>query len=655
MRSLVSLIIASFFYLTSLAQASFSSYDWDEAEYSTVIERFTDESTIILFEKNLIEFFYDTDDSFREINVTHVKAQLNSDDAISAYNTIYLPISTDEKEVIAQKTRVINKDGSVKELDKSAIKIKKDEETGKVYKYFAVEGIEKESQIEFFFVVKKAANYNGGIYQYQEENQIQKVHFTLQCPEDLFFTFKPLNNAPEPALDSTGDVNIYTFTDSLITKLEHEDFSNYQANLKQIHYKLDKIIRNNRVQRNLINYGDFSQNFYALIYKDISKGEERSLKKILKKIDIQDEDNQREKVFKIEDYLKKNISINPQGSSDISDGYSRKIMTEIGFIRTMANCLKKLDIPHEMVITSDRTEIKFLDDFDSFIFLQESLLYFPELDEYLIPSKQFYRLGLIPYSFTHNKGLFIKEVSVAGYTTGANEIKMIQAPSKDKAYSKMYLNVSFKEDDPSKIIIDCKNESFGYSAMSSQPYFELLDDKTTRELQEELIKFMSSDAEILSMEYTNTSIEDLGKRPLIGVAEIEAADLVEIAGDKLLFKVGDLIGPQMEMYHEDNRKTPIENHYNRIYYREITFTIPEGYTINNLDDIVIDKKVIEEDGTVSTQFVSYYTQEGQTVTIISDEYYDKISYPIEQYEIFQEVVNAAADFNKVIFVLEQTK
>ncbi|MFW5851891.1 MAG: hypothetical protein ACOCWB_06690, partial [Bacteroidota bacterium] len=84
-------------------------------------------------------------------------------------------------------------------------------------------------------------------------------------------------------------------------------------------------------------------------------------------------------------------------------------------------------------------------------------------------------------------------------------------------------------------------------------------------------------------------------------------------------------------------------------------TIPEGYTINNLDDIVIDKKVIEKDGTVSTQFVSYYTQEGQTVTIISDEYYDKISYPIEQYEIFKEVVNAAADFNKVIFVLEKIK
>jgi hypothetical protein len=133
MRSLVSLIIASFFYLTSLAQASFSSYDWDEAEYSTVIERFTDESTIILFEKNLIEFFYDTDDSFREINVTHVKAQLNSDDAISAYNTIYLPISTDEKEVIAQKTRVINKDGSVKELDKSAISGRKSDSKGAFY------------------------------------------------------------------------------------------------------------------------------------------------------------------------------------------------------------------------------------------------------------------------------------------------------------------------------------------------------------------------------------------------------------------------------------------------------------------------------------------------------------------------------------------
>jgi hypothetical protein len=35
------------------------------------------------------------------------------------------------------------------------------------------------------------------------------------------------------------------------------------------------------------------------------------------------------------------------------------------------------------------------------------------------------------------------------------------------------------------------------------------------------------------------------------------------------------------------------------------------------------------------------------------EYYQKPNYPIEQFAVFQQVINAAADFNKVILVLEK--
>src|SRR5690606_25797950 len=110
--------------------------------------------------------------------------------------------------------------------------------------------------------------------------------------------------------------------------------------------------------------------------------------------------------------LKKNIAIGEVGAYNIANGFSKKIMSSIGVLRTMVNCYKQLGITHEIVLTSDRNSLYFIDTFDSYVFLQEYLLYFPTVEKYLIPTEQFYRLGLIPHNYIYNKGLFLKEVSV---------------------------------------------------------------------------------------------------------------------------------------------------------------------------------------------------------------------------------------------------
>src|SRR5690606_3471978 len=161
---------------------------------------------------------------------------------------------------------------------------------------------------------------------------------------------------------------------------------------------------------------------------------------------VHENDSEYDKIFKIENYLKKNIAINPAGPRDIASGFSKKMIGNIGMLRTMANCFKELGIAHEIVLTSDRSSLYLLDTFDSYIFLQDYLMYFPSISKYLIPTERFYRLGLVLYNYTDNKGLFSKEVSVAGYTTGAGEVKFIPAPSKDETYSKMYLQIHFQED-----------------------------------------------------------------------------------------------------------------------------------------------------------------------------------------------------------------
>jgi hypothetical protein len=52
-------------------------------------------------------------------------------------------------------------------------------------------------------------------------------------------------------------------------------------------------------------------------------------------------------------------------------------------------------------------------------------------------------------------------------------------------------------------------------------------------------------------------------------------------------------------------------------------------------------------------FVSSYEQNGNTLKITIKENYNSIFYPVQQYEEFKKVINASADFNKVVLVLDK--
>jgi hypothetical protein len=134
--------------------------------------------------------------------------------------------------------------------------------------------------------------------------------------------------------------------------------------------------------------------------------------------------------------------------------------------------------------------------------------------------------------------------------------------------------------------------------------------------------------------------------------DFKSNHFLETAGPRVLFKVGELIGPQVEMYREESRMTPIENDYNRGYERSIEVKIPAGYQVRNADDLNIS--VVYKDGDKEPYlFVSSYTLNGSVLKITVKEYYKEIYAPIERYEDYRKVINAAADFNKVTLVLEK--
>jgi hypothetical protein len=86
--------------------------------------------------------------------------------------------------------------------------------------------------------------------------------------------------------------------------------------------------------------------------------------------------------------------------------------------------------------------------------------------------------------------------------------------------------------------------------------------------------------------------------------------------------------------------------------RKITFEIPAGYKIRNAKDLVFDTEY-KDNGQATMGFVSNMKMNGNVLEVNIHEQYRNTFYPVEQYDPFVKIINTAADFNKVVLVLEK--
>ena len=96
---------------------------------------------------------------------------------------------------------------------------------------------------------------------------------------------------------------------------------------------------------------------------------------------------------------------------------NKKIANEAGVLKLYLALFKSLNIKHEIVITSDRQELKFDKNFEANNFLTDFLIYFNKTKAYLSPTELNSRYGFPPAYLTDNYGLFIKEVKVGDTIT----------------------------------------------------------------------------------------------------------------------------------------------------------------------------------------------------------------------------------------------
>lgn len=627
-----------------------SSYNWDTSpKYQLMID--SDEPMMALKEKYVTEFAYSSESKFIQYYLEHKALWLNSNDKIEDYNKIYLPYSANSV-LVKSKARVITKSGKVIDLDESKILTAQDEETGKNYKYFAFEGVEKGSVIEYFYVEKKKPSYSGTAFRLQSDFLKKDVDFDLYSPSNLVFRFKSYNGLPEVLKDTLSKDRLHwnlSITD--LDRLESEVQAPYSASRGYFIYKLDKNLKANK--SDLSSYGNVAQNIYNYYYAETSKKATLLVQKFAASTTNNSED-EASKIRSLDNIIKSSFILSESGDESLKDLeviLEKKVASSTGMIKLYVALLRHLHINHEIVITTDREKLKFDKDFEAHNFLTDFLIYFPNLKTYLSPTDMESRYGYPPAYLTDNYGLFIKEVSIGDFKSGIGKVKYINPIDEDKTVDKMVIDVQFEKEDITSNLIKLERSFTGYYAMSIHPYMSLIVGEDRDEILETLAKTMNENIVVEKMEVINGSPELFGIKPIQFVMDLKSDAFVEKAGNKYLFKIGELIGPQVQMYQEKQRTLPLENEHKRSYYRTININLPEGYTIANLEELNINNKY-EENGEELFSFISFYELEDNVLRVNADEHYRTNIVSPSIFEEYRKVINTAADFNKITLILE---
>jgi len=573
--------------------------------------------------------------------------QRNNRITISMYNTL---------DLVELKARSFSKNGKVTNFNKNDLKEIKDEESGNAYRIFAIDGVEKGSEIEYYFTRKMKGSLYDRINP-QSDVKIKKYSFLLTCPNHLRFDFKSYNGAKEVTREEikeksdSKESNRYHLEMGEVPALKSEPYSYFEAALMKVEFKL--AYNTARSMARLYTWEEAGKSFYKILY-DREKEDEKAVDKFAKSFKDNPTLGLVDRISAVEDRIKSEIKIDLEQNGpqliSLTSIIKFKIASKEGITRLFLAVFEKLGINSEPVITSNREKTRFDGKFDSWSYLDDYIIYFPDTKGFLAPYNYETRYPLVPPTWTAQDALFIEPIAVGDLKSALASVKEIPAPDFSLSKHNHRVDVTFS-DDLRTSSIKMVQEIAGYNASFIVPYFSLLTEDQKKELAEDLIKQTAPDKQIKT--WSERLIKDKVTELVLDV-DFQSAHFLEKAGQRILFKIGLLIGPQTEMYRDSSRMNPIENDHNRAYERLIRVTIPAGYTVKNLGDIKL-KVLYQDNGRTPFSFESDYSLKGNILEVTVKEYYKEIYAPVNRYEDFRKVINAAADFNKVTLVLEKAK
>ncbi|MGE5109058.1 MAG: DUF3857 domain-containing protein [Sphingobacteriales bacterium] len=653
MKKTISLFIILLSVLTVKSQtASYIPEQWDEKPvYHKLDSKYATESAITILDRRRIEYI-DEKEGQSVYKTLHRIVQVHDDKGIEMFNRIYLGVS-DNSDIVDIKARTLTPGGKVKELDRSNIKDLK-ESDGNTYKIFAVEGLEKGSEVEYYYTYKRSAYYFGR-EMLQSNTPVLDASVQIVAPSRLLFECKPYNTTVKPTDTTIEEKHITSLHLTNLNAIpDDEKYAQVKANIQRIEFKLSYNLARSATER-VFTWNELAKRIYE-IYTITTDKENKKVERFIKDNEWNKLATPKEKIVTVENFIKKNFAsredIDGEEAENLEKIIKNKVTSYTGMVRLYAAIFKSLGVEFQLVLTGDRSDFTIDKNFEFWNNAENHLIYFPALKKFMAPTRIETRFPWIYYNWGGTNGLFCKVTTIGNFTTAIAEIKAVPLEDYTNTVSNIEATVSINPS-ADTANIDIKQIHSGYEASVFKASFTFGSAEDQKTFLKELVKFGTNSEHVVSTKLENTDLESYSEnKPFILSAQVKASQLREKAGNKILVKIGDVIGPQVEMYQEKARQLPVEIEFPHILERKINFIIPDGYKVKNLDDINLNN-VYKENGELTMGFVSSYTVERNVVKIHVMEEYRRISYPISQYEEFKKIINAAADFNKITLVLEK--
>jgi len=630
---------------------SFKNYDWNEKDVKIEVpKKYENEKEFILNRTVKIEVVVDKN-NVTQYRLIHEKKYINSDDAIERNNKIYIPFG-DNENVLITKVRVILKNGKIISLDKKDIKEEVDQEKGMKYNYFPINGLEKGAVIEKLYVLQEMPDLKGNTIKMQDEYPIADFSFELITPAHLVFKTKSYNGLSEAVVDDKKLENkkVISVSEKDIPALkDDEEYSNWDVKLKLFRYKMDANLVTGG--KNLNNFKEFATMTYERINPVLDKKQEKAIASFCSS--IPESKDPQEQIWNIENKIKKTIIYDKyiDMKPSLTDVISTKQANSVDIIKLYVAVFKYFKIEQNLVFTSSRYKVPFDKDFESYENLNDFLFYFPSIKKYLSPTEIEYRLPLFPNYLGNNNGLFIKEKVFAGVSMGIGEVNFIEIPGTEITHDFMDITVDFTKDLENPTITSVMTYG-GYSGMNFQPIKDFVSADQYKTMLKSISENYTLQSEYKTLTTENDGTEFIGKKPYKLNLTFDGKDMIQKAGENYLFSVGQTIGRQMEFYQENKRVLPVEIDYPHYYTRKIKIVLPEGAKIKNLDKFVMDFKT-DLNGKTEAAFTSKYSQNKNEVIVENTEFYNIVNYPLSSFDQYKAVINAAADFNKIVVIVTQ--
>lgn len=627
-------------------------YSWEEKpKMHTINKSFDSASAVCIYDERQAEYKKENKDL--DVFYTFHKIFFIKDDrGIELLNKLYIPINP-ESELVRVKLRVVYKNGKVNNIDSATVKTI--DEDGKKYAIFAVEGLEKGCEFEYNYIIKYPLFlFDSELFQFSNY-PCQEARFSLIAPSYLRFSAKGYNGMKVSADSLVGDVRIISGFDKDIPLLETEKYAYRKQYLKRIDFKLSYNL-NTSPNTRLYTWKDLAKKVYAR-YTERNDKEEKSLESFMTHLNLPKSDDLASQIVYLEDYIKTNYNYDEKLLGDNAGQLDNVISTKSanleGICKLYSAVFDKAGINFQFVFPTNRTDYPIDEELEYWNRIDEVVIYFPSTGKYLSPINIELRYPFIPFALADSRGLFLKGTTIGNFRTAVGAFGTIKMEPFSQHSHNMEIDVSFQADMDS-VLIKCAQIFRGYGAHSIRPVYSFLSKEKQEEVTQELIKPIVKSTIIKNTKIENTALTDGGitNKPLIIYGEASSSELIETAGKKILFKIGDLIGPQVQMYQENARQMPIELDYPHELNRRIIFHIPEGYSIENPKDLLFDV-THRENNEITMGFSTHYTIKGNELELFIEETYFKTHYPLEQFLTFQKVINASADFNKVTLVLSR--